>query len=108
MQNSAKTPIKAVVKSVTSQVFSKSNGAEYVLCNCELIEGKGIGLVVPAQRTILTPTKESKPTPNIGDEVVVYHSAVPSKEDPTKLTHFFDIGMRAGTASQDELRAIFG
>lgn len=99
---------RATVKTVGTKELSKSNNAKYVLCNCELLEGKGKGLVVPVQRTTLTKEGVVKDLPEVGQEVSVFMEIVPSKEDPKKNVFFFEMSTGILGASQDELRAIFG
>lgn len=99
---------KAIVKTIGTSQLSKSNNSKYVLCNCELLEGKGKGMIVPVQRTVLTKDGQVKDLPELGQEVVAYHSTSPSREDENVAMHWFEMGLTPMSASQDELRAIFG
>lgn len=99
---------KGIVKTTASPEMTKSTGKKYVLFNVELLDGKGKGLVVPAQRNIEDANGNTKAMPELGQEVVVYMSTTPDKNDAKKTAFFFEIGMSPMSANQDELRAIFG
>lgn len=109
METTGKTQaFKGIVKTTASPEMTKVTGKKYVLYNVELMEGKGKGMLVPASRTLQDAEGKDKPLPELGQEVVVYLSTQPDREDNTKNVYFFEIGLTPMSASQDELRAIFG
>ncbi len=99
---------KGIVKKANDAVLSKVNGAQYVLVNVEITEGPAKGLVVLATRTTLTAEKVVKAIPAIDEEVVLYHTVVPSTREGEKNQHFFEIGTGIQTASNTALDSVFG
>lgn len=99
---------KAVVVGEPTKVMEKSNGAKSVLINVQLLDGPGKGVIVAGTRTILNAKGEEKSIPSKGEEISVYHTTVPRRDDPSKPMHFFEISTGITSASQDELTAIFG
>ena len=99
---------KAIVKTNGSKTLAKSNGGTYVLQNVEIQEGPAKGVIVLASRTTLTKDGVIKSVPEIGTEIVVYHTIVPSTKEGEKNQHFFEIGSANDTADNTTLDAIFG
>lgn len=100
--------IKAVIVGNASKTMSKSNGAEYVLMNCEILEGKAKGLIVAGTRTTINQDGLEKSIPEVGQEVVLHHRAVESTSEAGKYVHFFEIATGFNTADNDELSALLG
>lgn len=100
--------IKAVIVGTPSKTMSKSNDAEYVLINCEILEGPAKGLIVAGTRTTVNVKGEEKSIPEVGTEVVLHHRAVESTTEPGKYVHFFEIATGLATANNDELTALLG
>lgn len=100
--------IKAVVRSNASKVMQKSNGAEYVLLNCEILDGPAKGAIVAGTRTTINENGEEKSIPEIGTEVVLYHRTMASTKEEGKFVHFFEVSTGLATTSNDELTALLG
>ena len=73
-----------------SKTFSKSNGNEFVYILVQLEEGAAKGHTVFASRTTLSNGVE-KSIPEEGEEVIVYHTKLPSTKEAGKFVHFFEI-----------------
>ena len=84
------TAFKAVVTSKASKTFPISNGNEFVYIKVQLEEGAAKGLTVLAFRTTLSNGVE-KSIPKKGEEVIVYHTQLPSTKDLGENLHFFEI-----------------
>lgn len=97
-----------IVKSAGSKSMPKVNGATYVLMNVLITSGKATGLTVLSTRTTKTKDGIDKVLPEIGDEITLYHSVVPSTKAGEKNQHFFEISMGMDTASNADLDAAFG
>ncbi len=104
MSTESRTKFTAVVTGKASQEFSKSNGGAYVLQNCEIKDGPLAGLVVSGTRTIKNADGATKEPIEVGSEVVLYLSQIPSTQDPTKMKNFFEISTGA-SASDEEINA---
>lgn len=100
--------MKAIIKGQASKVMSKSNGAEYVLINCLILDGPAKGSVVAGTRTVVNAEGIEKSIPSIDDEVTLHHSVVPSTSKPGSFVHFFEISTAMQTESNDALTALFG
>lgn len=100
--------IKAVIVGTASKTMSKSNGAEYVLMNCEILEGPAKGKIVAGTRTTINQDGLEKSIPEVGQEVVLHHRAVESTAEAGKYVHFFEIQAGLVTADNDELSALLG
>ena len=101
------TMYKGIVK--TEVVFNKekSTGATYSGMNVLIMDGPAKGLVVLATRTTKTAQGVMKKLPELGQEVVLYHSILPSTKPGEKNQHFFEIGMGTLSATNADLDAIF-
>lgn len=88
------TPYKAVVAGTASDVRTKSNGVEYVYIRVQLTEGAAKGHTVLATRTVKNSKGESKDIPAEGQEVIAYHTKLPSTKVEGEFVHFFEISMQ--------------
>lgn len=88
-----------------SEIFTKSNGGEYVLQNVKINDGALTGITVGATRTIKNKDGKVKEAIAVGTEVTVYLTQVPSTTEPGKMKNFFDISMN-NTASDDDINAL--
>lgn len=96
-----------IVKSAGSKSMPKSNGATYVLMSVLVTDGKAKGLTVLATRTTSTKDNVVKSTPEIGEEVTLYHTVVPSTREGEVNQHFFEISVGLASATNAELDAAF-
>jgi len=108
METTPRTAYKAIIKSAPSKILPKANGAQYVLMSAEITEGPAKGVVVTATRTVLTKDSVTKETPDLNQEVTLYHSIIPSTKEGEKNAHFFEISLGNETASNNELDKVFG
>lgn len=99
---------KAKIIGTPSKVMTKSNGAEYVLINAEILEGPAKGKVVASTRTIKNAEGLEKSIPEVNTEVSLWHTALESSSNPGKFVHFFEIQTGATQATNDELSALLG
>lgn len=99
--------LKAIVSGTASKTMTKSNGAEYVLINCEITEGPAKGKIVAGTRTTINADGIEKSIPEVGQEVVLHVTAVDSTSQPGKLVIFYEIGTNS-TASHDEMADLLG
>lgn len=99
---------KAIIKSTPSKVLSKGNNGEYVLINCEILDGPAKGHIVAGTRTIKNGKGEVKTCPDINDEITLYHQYLESTVEQGKFVHFFEISTGLPQTSNDELSALFG
>lgn len=106
--NVARLSMTAIIKSKPSKVLPKSNKGQYVLLDCLITSGKATGMLVTGTRTVLTKDAEVKEIPEIGTEITLYHTVLPSTKEGEKNVHFFEISLRGDTASNAELDDIFG
>lgn len=100
---------KGVIAGESTRQITKSNGAVYVLHKVEITEGPAplIGKVVDGTYTIINSKGTEKEPLLMGQEITVYHSAVPSIKDPAIMQHFFEISTSVPSTSQQELNDIF-
>ncbi len=102
MENTFKATIKG---NASEQVWTKSNGAEYVLIQCLITEGPLKGQLVSGTRTIKSKEGKEKSIPSIGDNITLYHRALPSTSG-SGYKHFFEISSGVMSASDDTLTAL--
>ena len=95
---------KAIIKSVSAEIKTKSNGGEIQLCNAEITEGPLKGLTVLAQRTIKNAKGEAKEPVKVGAEIQLYHTQLESTTNPGTMQNFFEVSMGTG-ATQDDINA---
>lgn len=99
--------IKCKVIAKESKVLSRSNGGEYVLHNCEILDGAHKGAVIAVQRTLLNAENaelkankqayETKEPFEVGQEIVAYPSTVQDAEG--NFATFFEGSSGAMAAS---------
>ena len=95
---------KAIIKSVSAEIRTKSNGGETQLCQAEIMEGPLKGLTVLSQRTIKNAKGEVKPIVNVGDAVQLFHTQQESTTEPGTMQNFFEVSTGV-VATQDEINA---
>ena len=82
---------KAVIAGTASSVKTKSNGVNFVYIKVTLLDGAAKGLTVLATRTVKNIKGEEKSIPVEGEEVIVYHTKLPSLKVEGEFAHFFEI-----------------
>ena len=102
MENTFKATIKG---NASEQVWTKSNGAEYVLIQCLITDGPLKGQLVSGTRTIKSKDGKTKSIPSIDDNITLYHRALPSTTG-SGYKHFFEISTGVMSASDDTLTAL--
>jgi hypothetical protein len=100
------TPIKAVVVGTASSVRERVTGSEYVYIKVQLTEGKASGCIVLGTRTTKNAKGETKDIPAIGDEVVAYHTKLPSREVQGDFVHFFEISTSIALTDNSTLSSL--
>ena len=100
------TPIKAVVTGTPSSVRTKQNDVKFVYLQVQLTEGKASGCIVLGTRTVLNSKGESKNIPKVGDEVIAYHTKLPSREIEGEFVHFFEIAPDVAITDNATLSAL--
>jgi hypothetical protein len=89
--SSNSTIFKAVIAGVPSTVRTKSNGVEFVYIKATLLDGAAKGMTVLATRTVKNIKGEDKVIPVEGEEIIVYHTKLPSLKVEGEFAHFFEI-----------------
>jgi hypothetical protein len=87
------TTFKAVIAGVASSIKTKSNGVDFVYIKATLLEGAAKGMTVLATRTVKNIKGEEKSIPVEGEEVIVYHTKLPSLKVEGEYVHFFEVSM---------------
>jgi hypothetical protein len=82
-----------IITQPSSPIVDVARGTQRVLLMAEITEGKMQGAIVTCSRTTLNSKGETKSIPEVGTEVTLYGDIVPSTEDPTKRTMFFQVQM---------------
>lgn len=91
-----------------SPVMNKSNGGQFRLVDCKITEdGPLKGLTVPGTLTIKNAEGKEKELREVGEEVTLYHTQLPSEKHKGGFMHFFEIGSGINTASMEELTNAF-
>ncbi|MCA9381367.1 hypothetical protein KC678_03820 [Candidatus Dojkabacteria bacterium] len=95
----------AIVTGEASQEFEKtfSNGSKgkFVNQNCKITNGKLEGLIVSAIRITKDENGNIKEVVPSGNEVQLFLTREPSKEDPSKMNNFFEINTGYSTIPQN-------
>jgi hypothetical protein len=85
------TTFKAVIAGVASSIRTKSNGVDFVYIKATLLDGAAKGMTVLATRTVKNIKGEEKSIPVEGEEIIVYHTKLPSLKIEGEFVHFFEI-----------------
>lgn len=104
MNTEAKETFRCIVKTCNLKEFNKTNGSIYILQNVEIIDGALQGATVVAERTIYSAysDNENEPIP-VGEEAIVYMTALPRLDDPTKMKYFFQLANVTNNTTDDEI-----
>lgn len=97
----------ATIETINEELGSKkrSDGTTSDVQNCRAKitqEGPLKGMIVIATRTLENQKGEKHNPVKVGDEVVLYHTALPDRSNPNKMMNFFEIST---TTSQDDITA---
>ena len=96
------TPIKGVIVGNPSSVRQRSGtGTEFVYIQVQLTEGKASGCIVLGTRTTKNGKGETKDIPKVGEEVIAYHTKLPSRTVDGEVVHFFEISTSTGTITDN-------
>lgn len=97
----------ATIKTINEELGSKKRGngtfSDVQICRAEITqEGPAKGMIVVATRTLENQKGEKHNPVEVGDEVILYHTALPDRSNPDKKMNFFEIST---TTSQDDITA---
>lgn len=99
---------KARIVSEPTAPREKQNKAISVGIQAEILEGPAKGHIVWGTRTIKNREGKEKSIPEIGDEVILHYSTMPSTKEPGKYQAFFEIATGAIVTDNDALVAMLG
>jgi hypothetical protein len=92
--------VKGVVRSISDEVKTKTNGKQFISLQVEFLDGALKGMKYPANRTISNTDGSIKANLTIGQEVELYVSTVQDAEAPGGFRAFFEVSA-GGTSSED-------
>ncbi len=93
-------PIKAVIKSISEEVKTKSNGKQFLVCTVEFMEGKFAGKTFFAQRTL----GENKSAVSVGQAINCMPTIVTDAEGNERP--FFEISTGTTVTDANEILAL--
>jgi hypothetical protein len=99
-KNFIMNPIKAIIKSISEEVKTKSNKKQFLVCTVEFTEGKFAGKTFFAQRTL----GENKSAISVGQSVNCMPTIVKA-EDGTERP-FFEISTGTTVTDANEILAL--
>lgn len=95
------------ILSVSDEIRQKTNGKSYIIGTAE-INVKGKTLNVTFQYTLEDAKGESKEMLQIGQNVILYHSALPSTKEEGGTQHFFEVARGVVASSNAEISEVLG
>ena len=93
-------PIKAIIKTISEEVKTKSNNKQYLVCTVEFTEGKFTGKTFFAQRTL----GENKSAISVGQSVNCMPTIV--KDADGNERPFFEISTGTSVTDANEILAL--